>query len=91
MLRHVASNTEVFVDEYFGDLVIKQSKSPDDAQSVAFSIYDVPTLICALRNLLIPGRDITRALEADVDSSLKQSLWAAERLEQFEPDDDLPF
>ena len=88
--KDVSEYTEVDVDDE-GRVVIRQAKPTTERQTVVLSIYDIPTVIFALRNLLWEGRDRARAFEQDCDMQFRQSEQSHLRQPRSGFDDDLPF
>ena len=87
----VAPKTEIFVDEQFGDVIIKQCTAADQSQVITLSIYDVPVVIFALKNLLREGRDITHALDREMELFRFMSERRRDQSVSFADDDSLPF
>ena len=87
--KNVSENTEIDVD-YTGSVVIRQGKPSIPTQSVVISIYDVPTVIFALQNLLWEGRDRAHYFEQECTQQSEQHERSRARQQCAVFDDDDP-
>jgi len=88
--KNVSEDTEIDVNDE-GRVVIRQSKPTAAPLSVVLSIYDIPTVIYALRNLLWEGRHRAHAFEQECKEQCAQSDRSRARQSREVLDTDLPF